>query len=420
MFKLKLMTDTFYIKNFIIKYPYKFTLILKIYLLGVISLCFLFIFSNTFVFSFDTTAKSAILYDETTNSVLFEKLADKPLPPASMSKLMTLLLTFEALEEKRISLTTKFRVSEKASKKGGSTMFLEKNQIVSVENLIKGISIVSGNDACIVIAEGLNGTEESFVQRMNLKAKDLNLLNSNFNNSTGWPSPGHVMSVRDLLKIALILKNEYPNYYKYFLDTKFTWNEITQPNRNPLLNLNLGVDGLKTGHTSEAGYGLVASSKLGKRRITLVISGTKSKGERKREGEKLIQWAYRDFKIVEIFPNNYLLGKAPVWVGAADFIELKTDAKISALLPYGKLNMIEAKVHVDSPIAAPIYKNQEIGRLKIFIPSFIEGNKDRVVEYPIFSKSNISKGGFSKKFVATLKISLLKISQSLNLTKFLN
>ena len=246
MFKLKLMTDTFYIKNFIIKYPYKFTLILKIYLLGVISLCFLFIFSNTFVFSFDTTAKSAILYDETTNSVLFEKLADKPLPPASMSKLMTLLLTFEALEEKRISLTTKFRVSEKASKKGGSTMFLEKNQIVSVENLIKGISVVSGNDACIVIAEGLNGTEESFVQRMNLKAKDLNLLNSNFNNSTGWPSPGHVMSVRDLLKIALILKNEYPNYYKYFLDTEFTWNEITQPNRNPLLNLNLGVDGLKT------------------------------------------------------------------------------------------------------------------------------------------------------------------------------
>ena len=414
------MTDTFYIKNFIIKYPYKFILILKIYLLGIFSLFFLFIFSNTFAFSFDTTAKSAILYDETTNSVLFEKLADKPLPPASMSKLMTLLLTFEALEEKRVSLTTKFRVSEKASKKGGSTMFLEKNQLVSVEDLIKGISVVSGNDACIVIAEGLNGTEESFVNRMNLKAKDIGLLNSNFNNSTGWPSPGHVMSVRDLLKISTILKNEYPKYYTYFSDTEFTWNEIKQPNRNPLLNLNLGVDGLKTGHTNEAGYGLVASSQLGKRRVTLVISGTKSKEERKQEGEKLLQWAYRDFKIVEIFPKNYLLGKAAVWVGEEDFIELKTETKISELLPYGKLNMIKAEVHLDSPIATPIYKNQEIGKLKIFIPSFIEGNDDRIVEYPIFSQSNISKGGFSKKFIATFKVSLLKISEALSFKNLFN
>ena len=417
MLKFKFMIDNLYIKNLIIKCLYKFTQIFKFYFLGII---FLLLFSNTFVFSFDTTAKSAIVYDETTNSVLFEKFADKPLPPASMSKLMTLLLTFEALQEKRISLSTKFRVSEKASKKGGSTMFLEKNQLVSVEDLIKGISVVSGNDACIVIAEGLNGTEESFVERMNLKANDLGLLNSNFNNSTGWPSPGHVMSVRDLLTIATILKNEYPSYYKYFLDREFTWNEITQPNRNPLLNLNLGVDGLKTGHTNEAGYGLVASSQLGKRRVTLVIAGTNSKEQRKLEGEKLLQWAYRDFKLVEIFPKDHLLGKAPVWVGTEDFIDLKTNSKISELLPYGKLNMIKAEVHLDSPIAAPIYKNQEIGKLKILMPSFIEGDEDRVVEYPIFSKSNISRGGFSKKFIATLKVSLLKISQSFNLEKLFN
>ncbi|MFL2802140.1 MAG: D-alanyl-D-alanine carboxypeptidase family protein [Paracoccaceae bacterium] len=411
------MIDNLYIKNFIIKCLYKFIQVFKFYLLGII---FLFLFSNTFVFSFDTTAKSAIVYDETTNSILFEKLADKPLPPASMSKLMTLLLTFEALEEKRISLSTKFRVSEKASKKGGSTMFLEKNQLVSVEDLIKGISVVSGNDACIVLAEGLNGTEESFVQRMNLKVKDLGLKNSNFNNSTGWPSPGHVMSVRDLLKIAIIIKNEYPNFYKYFLDTEFTWNEITQPNRNPLLNLNLGVDGLKTGHTNEAGYGLVASSKLGKRRVTLVIAGTKSKEERKLEGEKLLQWAYRDFKIVEIFPKDHFLGKAPIWIGAEDYVELKTNEKIEELLPYGKLNEIKAEVHVNSPIAAPIDNNQEIGTLKIFIPSFIEGEKDRVVEHPIVSKSNISKGGFAKKFIAALKVSFFQISQLFNLKKLLN
>ena len=380
MLSFKFMIDNLYIKNLFIECICEFIQVFKFYFLGFI---FLFLFSNTFLFSFDTSAKSAILYDETTNSVLFEKFADKPLPPASMSKLMTLLLTFEALEEKRISLSTKFRVSEKASKKGGSTMFLEKSQLVSVEDLIKGISVVSGNDACIVIAEGLNGTEESFVERMNLKAKDLGLLNSNFNNSTGWPSPGHYMSVRDLLTIATILKNEYPNYYKYFLDREFTWNEITQPNRNPLLNLNLGVDGLKTGHTNEAGYGLVASSQLGKRRVTLVIAGTKSKEERKLEGEKLLQWAYRDFKLVEIFPKDYLLGKAPVWVGTEDFIDLKTNSKIRELLPIGKLNMIKAEVHLDSPIAAPIFKNQEIGKLKILMPSFIEGNEDRVVEYPI-------------------------------------
>ena len=354
MLSFKFMIDNLYIKNLFIKSICEFVQVFKFYFLGFI---FLFLFSNTFLFSFDTSAKSAILYDETTNSVLFEKFADKPLPPASMSKLMTLLLTFEALEEKRISLSTKFRVSEKASKKGGSTMFLEKSQLVSVEDLIKGISVVSGNDACIVIAEGLNGTEESFVERMNLKAKDLGLLNSNFNNSTGWPSPGHYMSVRDLLTIATILKNEYPNYYKYFIDREFTWNEITQPNRNPLLNLNLGVDGLKTGHTNEAGYGLVASSQLGKRRVTLVIAGTKSKEERKLEGEKLLQWAYRDFKLVEIFPKDYLLGKAPVWVGTEDFIDLKTNSKIRELLPYGKLNMIKAEVHLNSPIPAPIYIN---------------------------------------------------------------
>ena len=417
MLSFKFMIDNLYIKNLFIECICEFIQVFKFYFLGFI---FLFLFSNTFLFSFDTSAKSAILYDETTNSVLFEKFADKPLPPASMSKLMTLLLTFEALEEKRISLSTKFRVSEKASKKGGSTMFLEKSQLVSVEDLIKGISVVSGNDACIVIAEGLNGTEESFVERMNLKAKDLGLLNSNFNNSTGWPSPGHYMSVRDLLTIATLLKNEYPNYYKYFLDREFTWNEITQPNRNPLLNLNLGVDGLKTGHTNEAGYGLVASSQLGKRRVTLVIAGTKSKEERKLEGEKLLQWAYRDFKLVEIFSKDHLLGKAPVWVGTEDFIDLKTNSKISELLPYGKLNMIKAEVHLDSPIAAPIYKNQEIGKLKIILPSFIEGDEDRVVEYPIFSKSNISRGGFSKEFVATIKVSLLKISQSLNLEKLFN
>ena len=414
------MIHTSYNKNYNINHFFKVDYIsYLIPTLILFKLIILFISSN-FALGFDTTAKSAIVYDETTKSILFEKYADKPLPPASMSKLMTLLLTFEALEEKRINLSTKFRVSEKAATKGGSTMFLEKNQQVSVEDLIKGISIVSGNDACIVIAEGLNGTEESFVKRMNLKAKDIGLTNSNFNNSTGWPSPGHVMSVRDLLKIAILLREKYPNYYNYFLETEYTWNEISQPNRNPLLNLNLGVDGLKTGHTTEAGYGLVASSELGERRVTFVIAGTNSKEERKLEGEKLLQWAYRDFKIVEIFPENHLLGKAPVWIGSQDFVELKTNSKIQELLPYGKLNEIKAELHIMSPISAPIKYNEKLGTLKIFIPSFIEGQENRIVEYPIYSNSEIDKGGFSKKFIAALKVSFSKIYQFVKFEKYLN
>ena len=414
------MTYFLYIRKIDLIYTFKLFQFFKFLYLKFLLLFFIGFFSSSYAFSFDTSAKSAIIYDETTNSIIFEKFADKPLPPASMSKLMTLLLTFEALEEKRISLSTKFKVSEKASKIGGSTMFLEKNQTVSVEDLIRGISIVSGNDACIVIAEGLNGTEESFVQRMNLKAKDIDLSNSNFNNSTGWPSPGHVMSVRDLLKIAILLRKKYSNYYHYFLETEYTWNKITQPNRNPLLNQNLGVDGLKTGHTNDAGYGLVASSQLGERRITLVIAGTKSKQERKLEGEKLVQWAFRDFKLVEIFPENHLLGKVPVWIGNEDFVELKTNEKIIELLPYGKLKEIKAEVHLDVPISAPIYNNQKLGTLKIFIPSFIKGNTDRVVEYPILSKSNIAKGGFSKKFIAASRISISKVFNSLNFDKLLN
>ncbi len=414
------MVNSFNLKKYVINNFFKVNILLYFiftyFILSLLSLSF----STNFALSFDTTAKSAIVYDETTDSVIFEKFPDKPLPPASMSKLMTLLLTFEALTEERVSLSTKFRVSEKAAKKGGSTMFLEKNQLVSVEDLIRGISIVSGNDACIVLAEGLNGTEESFVRRMNLKAKDIGLTASNFNNSTGWPSPGHVMSVRDLLKVALILKKNYPKFYKYFLETEFTWNGITQPNRNPLLNLNLGVDGLKTGHTTESGYGLVASSQLGNRRITIVIAGTETKQERKLEGEKLLQWSYRDFKVVEIFPENYDLAEVPVWIGTKDFAVIKTKDKIKELLPYGKLQKIRAEIHIKSPISAPIYTNQELGTLRIIIPSFIEGMEDRVEEHPVLSKFDIEKGGFFKKFSATTKFSIFKVLESFNLDKLNN
>ena len=361
----------------------------------------------TYVHGFDTLAKSAIVFDETTNSVIFEKAADRAYPPASMSKLMTLLLAFEALEEGRITLETTFRVSAKASQKGGSKMFIEENQLVSIENLIRGITVASGNDACIALAEGLNGTEDSFVARMNLKAKDLGLDNSNFNNSTGWPSPGHVMSARDLLVLSMHLRNKYSKYYYYFQELSFSWNGIKQANRNPLLKLDIGVDGLKTGHTKEAGYGLVGSAKLGARRINFVLTGLKTSQQRKLESEKITKWAFRDFTVTSIFPRDYTVVRASVWIGETDYVDLKTKEEVTLLIPYGKKNAIRAEAHVETPLMSPIKVNDQIGILKIIAPSFIPGGQDRVIEYPLISGVQVDKGSFVKKIQAAARMGIL-------------
>ena len=214
-------------------------------------------FSN--VFSYDTTAKTAIIKDISTNTILVQKNENFQIPPASMSKLMTLVMIFDGLKNNRINLNDKLRVSKKASLKGGSKMFLREGELVSIENLIKGIIVHSGNDACIVIAEGLSGTEESFANDMNKFAKIIGLKDSFFKNSTGWPEKDHVMSARDLLFLSEYIIRNYSKYYFYFSQQDFTWDNITQKNRNPILNSGLGADGLKTGHTEEAGYGLVGS-----------------------------------------------------------------------------------------------------------------------------------------------------------------
>ena len=359
------------------------------------------------VYCFDTVAKSAIVFDETTNSVIFEKEADKAYPPASMSKLMTLVLAFEALEEGRIKLDTTFRVSAKASQKGGSKMFIEENQLVSVENLIRGITVASGNDACIALAEGLNGTEDSFVSRMNLKAKDLGLDNSHFSNSTGWPSPGHVMSARDLLILSIYVRKNYSKYYGYFQELTYSWNGIQQSNRNPLLKLNIGADGLKTGYTRESGYGLVGSASLGARRISFVLNGLNTSEERKLESEKIVKWAFRDFTVFSIFPDDHTLARAPVWIGDKDYAELKTKQEINILIPYGKKNDIKATVQVKTPIRTPIKENDQIGILKITAPSFIAGGQNRVIEFPLVSVFQVNKGNLIKKIKAAAKMGIL-------------
>ena len=374
---------------------------------NIIALVIIFSCWCKLVYSFDTVAKSAIVFDETTNSVIFEKEADKAYPPASMSKLMTLVLAFEALEEGRIKLDTTFRVSAKASQKGGSKMFIEENQLVSVENLIRGITVASGNDACIALAEGLNGTEDSFVSRMNLKAKDLGLDNSQFNNSTGWPSPGHVMSARDLLILSIYVRKNYSKYYGYFQELTYSWNGIQQLNRNPLLKLNIGADGLKTGYTKESGYGLVGSASLGARRISFVLTGLNTSEQRKLESEKIVKWAFRDFTVFSIFPDGHTLARAPVWIGDKDYAELKTKQEIKILIPYGKKNDIKAAVQIKTPIRTPIKENEQIGILKITAPSFIAGGQNRLIEFPLVSVFQVNKGNLIKKIKAAAKIGVL-------------
>ena len=369
--------------------------------------------------SFDTKANSAIVFDETSNSVLLEKDANRPIPPASMSKLMTLYLAFEALKEGRIKMSTKFRVSAKASQKGGSKMFLEENELVSVEDLIRGITVASGNDACIALAEGLNGTEDSFVARMNLKARDLKLKNSNFKNSTGWPAPGHRMSAKDLLHLAMHIRRDFPEYYHYFGEKDYTWNGIKQENRNPILLSNIGTDGLKTGHTRESGYGLVGSSVLGARRVTFVITGLQTSSERKIEAEKVTNWAFRDFTLTKIFPKGFYLGSVPIWVGSMDNLKVFTNKEINILIPYGKKAEVSAEVHIMAPIIAPIEMNEAIGSLKIFAPSFIPGNEPRTLDIPLFSNSDIAKGNFSKKLKATAQRALSELTNITKIKDFL-
>ena len=247
---------------------------------------------------FETGASAAYVYDVTTGTVLFEKQSDVPLPPASMSKLMTLNMLFEALQDGRVSLDTQFAVSSRAKAMGGSSMFLNEQDRPTVEELIQGIIVLSGNDACVVVAEGLAGSEDSFARLMNRRAPDIGLTASTFANSSGWPNPNHRMSMHDLGVLATRLITQFPEYYGYFGQKEFLFDGRTPDNRfnrNPLLSLGIGADGLKTGHTSEAGYGLVGSAVQGKRRVVFVLTGMNSERERAEEAERVVNWAFRQF-----------------------------------------------------------------------------------------------------------------------------
>ncbi len=372
----------------------------------------LFIFStfllcvwSTVAQGFSTTAKTALVIDNTTGEVLLAKNINRPIPPASMSKLMTLWMVFESLEEGKIELDDTFRVSRKAWEKGGSKMFLREGEYVSIENLIKGVIIQSGNDACIVLAEGIAGTEDNFAELMTIRAKEIGLTNSNFKNSTGWPNPEHYMTSRDLVTLANKIRERFPVYYEIFNDLEFAWDGISQKNRNPLLSMNLGADGLKTGYTEEAGYGLIASAKQNDRRVTFIVTGLKSVGQRAREAKGITTWAFNKFKLKTFFERGMIIVEAPVWRGEKEHVKISATDDILMLLAKDSKEDIKIKVVLKEPLIAPLAKGQKInGFLVIETFPLVETSKEKKqLLFPIEVGEDLRRGGLTNKIVTNLQ-----------------
>lgn len=344
--------------------------------------------------AFDTTARAAWVYDVTTGTVLLDKNADEPLPPASMSKLMTLDLLFEALQDGRVSLEDRFPVSTRAKSMEGSTMFLNETDRPTVEELVKGIIVLSGNDACVVVAEALGGTEEAFARKMNERAKAIGLTQSTFANSSGWPHPNQKMSAHDLGRLAVRIVTKFPEYYGYFDLTEFAFDNRApdnRRNRNPLLELGVGADGLKTGHTQEAGYGLVGSAQQGGRRIVFVLMGMATEKDRSIEAEKIANWAFREFSQKTVVTKGTRLADAPVWMGALPQVGLVTQEDVSLLLPSLAQDTLKAEVVYTGPLQAPIEAGQKLADLVITVP----GTEPATV--PLVAEQAVAKGGFTTR-----------------------
>lgn len=359
--------------------------------------------------AFETLAKAAYVIDMTTGTVLMDKQSDVPLPPASMSKLMTLNMLFEALRDGRVSLDTRFGVSSRAKNMGGSTMFLNEQDRPTVEELIKGIVVLSGNDACVVVAEGLSGTEDAFARQMNQRAKALGMTNSTFANSSGWPNPNHRMSMHDLAVLAARLIREFPEYYGYFGMEEFDWDgraPTNRFNRNPLLKLGIGADGLKTGHTSEAGYGLVGSALQGNRRVVFVLTGMNSEKERAEEAERIVNWAFRQFVQKTVAEKGTLLAQVPVWMGDQEQVGLEVAEDLSMLIPALVQGDIPGEISYRTPLQAPITAGQELGELAIALEDL------PVVRVPLIADRDVARGGFMPRVRTAARVLIGKLAGS--------
>jgi D-alanyl-D-alanine carboxypeptidase (penicillin-binding protein 5/6) len=351
--------------------------------------------------AFDTRATAAWVFDETTQTVLLAKNADQPLPPASMSKLMTLNMLFEALQDGRVTMDTTFAVSTKARSMGGSTMFLNEQDRPTVRDLIYGIIINSGNDACVVVAEGLAGTEEAFAAQMTERAKTLGMTQSTFANASGWPDPNHRMSMHDLGIIARRLIEEFPEEYTIFKETEFNYanrSEANRFNRNPLLKLNIGADGLKTGHTREAGYGLVGSAVQGNRRVIFVITGLESDTARAEEAERIVNWAFRQFVLKTVAKAGLRVAEAPVWMGRDSTVGLVPAKDVVLLVPASVQDGISAEVSFTGPLAAPLIAGQPVAELIVHVPDLPDAR------IPLVTEAAVNRAGFVGRLTTAAQV----------------
>ncbi len=359
---------------------------------------FIFILSFKTLLSanFLSKANFALVVDFQTGAILYEKNATSKVYPASMSKLMTLYILFEEIENGNYTLDTKLEVSEKAWRKGGSKMFLEMGKDVSVKDLLKGIIIQSGNDACIVVAENISGDESSFADLMNKKAKEIGLYNSNFTNSTGWPDENHYMTASDLAILSSRIIKDFPQFFYLFKEKKFSYNNISQNNRNPLLYSYNFADGLKTGYTEDSGYSLAATAVKSNRRLILILSGLNSEKERKDEAKKLFEWAFKNFVNISLYKKEDVVQQIDVWIGKKAVTDLYSKQDIIFTVKKENRKNFQAKVIFDNPVVAPINTETAYGKLVV-------GNTTNgLLEYPLYSKEIIEKAGFFKKITNSL------------------
>ncbi len=351
--------------------------------------------------AFETNAKQAILIDVKTAVVLYEKNADEIMFPASMSKIMTAYLLFERLRDQQLALTDTLPVSETAWRKGGSKMFVEVGSQVSVEDLVRGIVVQSGNDASIAIAEGLAGSEDAFAARMTQRARDLGMRSTVYRNATGWPHPEHVTTARDLARLAGRLIADFPEYYHYFKEKTFTYNGIKQGNRNPLLFKELGADGLKTGHTDASGFGLTASLMRNGRRLVLVINGVESARERGEEAERLAEFGFREFENLDLFNRQEAVAEADVWLGDRPTVPLVLADDLTATMPRGARRDLRVSVVYNGPISAPIEQGTPIATLIVTAPGL------PTVERPLLAGADVGQRDFFGRITGALSYIVL-------------
>lgn len=344
----------------------------------------------------DTQARHVVMVDFETGATLLEKAPDERMPPASMSKLMTMYVVFDMLRKGRLRLDQTMPISEAAWRMQGSKMFVGLGDQISVENLARGVIVQSGNDACIALAEGISGSEAQFVELMNQTAREIGLTSSTFRNTTGWPHPEHRMTARDLATLARRIITDHPEQYRLYSERSFRWNNITQENRNPLLGRVNGADGLKTGHTEEAGFGLTASARRGDRRLILVVAGLPSMRARAEESERLMEWGFREFENVVLFRAADTIEEIPVWLGERKTVPLVGGRDVVATLPRGWRQSVQARLRFDSPVAAPVAKGQELGRLEV------SGRGVPPMALPLYAGADVDRLGLVGRIPAVL------------------